>query len=73
MNKQKALLEDLEREAWLRARNEGAIIWRTKFGNEIPIKDMSDTHLHNTIEMLIKNENLSDLACEYEAYIDQLD
>lgn len=49
-----ATLEDLERELWLRNRNAGSIIWTTKDGKEIPINEMSDEHLKNTINMIIR-------------------
>lgn len=48
----KASLFDLQLERWLRARNNGNIVWTTKEGNQVPIKDMTDTHLVNTINML---------------------
>lgn len=47
-----ASLFDLQLERWLRARNNGDIVWTTKEGNQVPIKSMSDTHLVNTINML---------------------
>ena len=48
----KATLEDLEKELWLRNRNAGSIVWVTKEGKEVPIKDMTDEHLENTIKMI---------------------
>lgn len=52
MEKIKADLQDLKIEAWLRARESGNIVWVTRDGKQIPIKDMTDTHLVNTINML---------------------
>lgn len=45
-------LEDLHKELWLRMRDKGLLIWKTKDGKRIPIKDMDDTHLLNAINML---------------------
>lgn len=60
----KASLFDLQLERWLRARNNGDIVWTTKEGNQVPIKNMTDTHLVNTINMLerksIEELNLED-------------
>lgn len=52
MDTQKAELEDLYRELWLRKRNRGEIVWITKNGKAIPINEMTDSHLENTINML---------------------
>lgn len=68
-----ASIEDIRLEIWLRERNDREIRWKTKDGTEIPIRDMSLSHLRNVERMLERNEHLSEIACEYRAYIDDLD
>lgn len=51
-----ATLKDLQTEVWLRLRNQGELKWRTKEGTYVAIKDMSDSHLMNTIKMLLRKE-----------------
>lgn len=48
----KANFKDLKLEYWLRAREKGLICWETKDGRNVPIKDMSDEHLVNTLRMI---------------------
>ena len=69
----KADVNDIRLEIWIRERNERDIIWTTKEGLDVPIRDMSLNHLRNVERMLEKNENLSELWCEYRAYVDDLD
>ena len=45
-------LDDLKLERWLRARESGELKWKTRNGDEISVKRMSDSHLENAINML---------------------
>ena len=49
-----ATIQDLKLELWFRQRNSGFIIWTTKDGKNIPIKDMNNNHLVNTLNMLLR-------------------
>lgn len=65
----KATIQDLELELWLRQRNSGSNIWKTREGKNIPIKDMSNNHLINTLKMLAKQEAMAEyfkdiMACD---------
>lgn len=51
-----ATIQDLKLELWLRQRNSGFIIWTTKNGKNISIKDMNNNHLVNTLIMLLIQE-----------------
>ena len=49
-----ATIQDLKLELWFRQRDSGFIIWTTKDGKNIPIKDMNNNHLVNTLNMLLR-------------------
>lgn len=69
-NKIRSDIRDLYIEKWLRNRNKGHLVWITKDGKEIPIKDMTDEHIENAIvsferheeHMSIINDNLDVLG-----------
>ena len=56
METKKATLEDLYKERWLRLRESGALIWETKNGDRIAVKNLSDKHLENAIACLEERE-----------------
>lgn len=56
--KKLANIQDLELELWLRQRNSGSIHWKTRSDKEISIKDISNAHLVNIINMLHREEDL---------------
>ena len=72
MKKKYADIGDLMREQWLRGRNEGLIVWKTQDGREIPIKDMSPSHLENAVKYCERAAQLQEIASEYHAYISDL-
>ncbi len=67
----KAELEDLLNERWLRMRERGEIVWTTKDGEEIPIKELSDTHLDNIINMIRRVNEFNDIAAEFNAAVNE--
>lgn len=65
----KATIKDLELELWLRQRSSSSIIWTTKDGKNISIKDMDNNHLVNALKMLLiqkekQKEYDSIMACD---------
>lgn len=66
-------IQDLELELWLRQRNSSSIYWKTKDGREIPIKDMDNNHLANTLKMLLKQAEREDLYDEHIGDMDPID
>ena len=65
-----ATLRDLELEQWLRARERGEIKWTTKDGRDIPIIEMSDSHLENAINHIYKKDEFESIAVECERFGD---
>ncbi|WP_405371620.1 hypothetical protein [Phocaeicola sp.] len=51
-----ASIEDMELELFLRKRQAGVLVWKTKDGKTIPIKDLKDEHLVNILNMLNRKE-----------------
>ena len=54
----RATLKDLLLEKWLRMRDEGKIVWETRNGKRILLKNLSDNHLDNIIAHLKEQEML---------------
>ena len=71
--KKLANIDDLELELWLRQRNSGSIYWKTKDGREIPIKDMDNNHLANTLKMLLKQAEREDFYDEHIGDMEPID
>lgn len=51
-----ATIEDLRLEQFLRNRNSGKLVWKTKEGRIIPIKELSDEHLTNILNAYLRNK-----------------
>lgn len=60
----KASYTDLQFELWLRRREQGEIVWITKEGKVIPIKDMTNPHLVNTMRMLERQSDIETIYLE---------
>ena len=56
METKKATLKDLYKERWLRLRESGSLVWETKNGDKIAVKNLSDKHLENAITCLEERE-----------------
>ena len=52
----RATKRDLELEMWLRQREQGLLYWKTKDGDKIPIDQMDDEHLLNTINLIDRSQ-----------------
>lgn len=51
-----ATLDDLKLELWLRQREKKEIVWVTKQGIQIPINNMTDEHIINAINCIIRQD-----------------
>lgn len=52
-----ATIEDLRLEQFLRNRNSGKLVWKTKEGRIIPLKELSDEHLTNILNVYSLNKD----------------
>lgn len=66
----KAGINDLQLELWLRHRNNNSIVWTTKQGEQIPINQMTDEHLINTINLIEKIKENKMFQLEHEGEIE---
>lgn len=62
MQKTIATYEELIIERFLRRREQGLIVWRTRDNTEIAINRMSDQHLENLINYLDKEDEGADIG-----------
>ena len=58
----KADIEDLEKELWLRQRED--YVWETKDGKQIPLKEMTIEHIINAINYFGKVEHEREIVLE---------
>lgn len=72
----KAAFKDVFTEYWLRKRNNGTLVWTTKEGKNIPIKDLSDDHLVNILNMFLRaqaeQEEQEEIMSHLEDYDDSI-
>ena len=59
-----AEISDLLKEKWIRMRNDGLLVWKTKEGKIIPLKDLDDNHLDNIIDMLSEQSDKEEMFFE---------
>ena len=52
-----ATIDDIRLEQFLRNRNSGKLIWKTKEGKIIPLKELSDEHLTNILNVYSRNKD----------------
>lgn len=66
-------LNDLKLELWLRQRNSDSIVWTTKDGKNISIKDMDNKHLYHAFTMLLEQEEEETFTREHIGDMDPMD
>ena len=52
-----ANIDELRLEEFLRGRNSGKLVWKTKEGKIIPLKELSDEHLTNILNVYYRNKD----------------
>ena len=52
-----ANIDELRLEEFLRSRNSGKLVWKTKEGKIIPLKELSDEHLTNILNVYSRNKD----------------
>ena len=52
-----ANIDELRLEEFLRSRNSGKLVWKTKEGKIIPLKELSDEHLTNILNVYSLNKD----------------
>lgn len=52
-----ANIDDIRLEQFLRNRNSGKLVWKTKEGRIIPLKELSDEHLTNILNVYSLNKD----------------
>ena len=52
-----ANIDDIRLEQFLRSRNSGKLVWKTKEGKIIPLKELSDEHLTNILNVYSLNKD----------------
>lgn len=55
----KADIEDLEKELWLRQWED--MVWETKHGKQMPLKEMTTEHIINAINYVYKHNTMRDI------------
>lgn len=52
-----ANIDDIRLEQFLRNRNSGKLVWKTKEEKIIPLKELSDEHLTNILNVYSRNKD----------------